>query len=353
MLAEKKALIRFLIIYILSTIILIGIGEYFYYKISKEHIIELQIDKAKNDLLVKMQGKRLIEIPDVTIFKNGIKIKGDLPYQKEEYKIKDNKIYYKRTEMRRVGKIEIINAIPFDEKPLRNLQKNLIIFNIFVLIFIFITSFLLGKVFLSPLKERIDDLEEFIRDTTHEINTPISIIKSNIEMLELKGFNYKECERIKSAAIRINQIFENLKHLYLQNKKIKSQINIKKTLKERLNYFESEINKKNLEIIKNLDDITINIAKEDLIRIIDNLLINAIKYSPSNSKIYITLNEKYLEIKNEGDIKNPKIITQKFVREKDGGFGLGLYIVDKACKENNLKFSITASNNIVTTQVYF
>jgi len=350
--AEKKALIRFLIIYIVSTLFIASIGEYFYYKIAKTKIIENEISKVKTDIFHKLQYRRFWD-NNLTIFRNQIRIKGELPYIQNEYEIKNKKIFYKLTEYKRWGKLEIIDSMPFDFKKVINLRKDLFFFNIFLLIFITFVAFLLSKVFLAPMKNQIKNLEEFIRDTTHEINTPISIIKSNIEMLELKGVSTKEYKRIKSATIRINQIFENLKHLYLNHTKSKANLNIKELINHRLNFFESEIEKKHLTIQKKLEDVYVEIAKEDILRIIDNLLINAIKYSPKNDEIIIKLNKNNLEIKNRGNIKNPKNITQKYVREKDGGFGLGLYIVDKVCKENNLKFTITAKDNFVSAKVYF
>ena len=44
MLAEKKALKRFLLIYIFSTLFLVGIGEWFYFKLSYKNIIESEIN---------------------------------------------------------------------------------------------------------------------------------------------------------------------------------------------------------------------------------------------------------------------------------------------------------------------
>jgi len=92
--------------------------------------------------------------------------------------------------------------------------------------------------------------------------------------------------------------------------------------------------------------------KEDLIRLFDNLLSNAIKYSKPNKTIHVKLNN-YFEVTNEGDIKNIKNITKKFVRENknEGGFGIGLYIVKKIAENYNFEFSIYSNDGKVISKL--
>jgi two-component system OmpR family sensor kinase len=62
-LAEKKALRRFLLVYILSTIFLIAIGEYFYYKLAYKNIIDNELNRLEKEIkefLQKYRGKLLM-----------------------------------------------------------------------------------------------------------------------------------------------------------------------------------------------------------------------------------------------------------------------------------------------------
>ena len=353
MLAEKKSLFRFLIIYILSTIFLIGIGEYFYYKLAKNSLIQNQKlileNKIENFMKqkVKQRGiKNIHLLPNMAILKDNkiIASNFDLPkidFNKEIW-IENNNLYYLKTLIRPFGTVYILT---FKKLPPNNLKQHLIIFNIFIIFFIVIIAYILGNIFLSPMKKTISDLESFIQDTTHEMNTPISIIMSNIEILQLKNIEYKECNRIKKAAKRLSKIFDDLKFITLNHsvKKEINTINLKNLLLERIQYF--ELNSSN-----NLKDKYIKADIEDMIRLIDNLLSNAKKYS--NKFIKIELTDKYLSIKNDGKIDNIKNITQKFTRENksEGGFGLGLYIVDKIVKKYNFYLNIkNLDNNVIIT----
>ncbi len=256
-------------------------------------------------------------------------------------------------EMKRLRNFKIIACKIFPNE-LKKIKEKLIVFNILALIFVLIISYFLAKLFIRPMKKEIQNLEEFIRDVTHEIQTPIAIINSNIEILEMKGEESKNLKRIKNASNRLSKIFDDLKYLRFREKNIQN-INVKDILKNRINFFATQIENKNLKLNINLEDVILKIDKEDLIIIIDNLLSNAIKYSPKNSTIEVILNENFLEVINEGEIKNISKITQKFYRENksEGGFGLGLYIIQNICDYYNFKLQISSKNKKVSIKIEF
>jgi len=313
-LPEKKSLIRFLVIYIFSTFLLLGIGEYFYYKLAQNSKIEKQkiiLENRINNYLkqrVKIrQFKNFNILENMAIFRGKKLVASNfnppkIDFNKEIF-IKDNKIFYLKKLIRPFGEIYLLT---FKELPKDDLIQKLLIFNLFAFIVIFFISLILGKIFLSPMKKSIQNLEDFITDSTHEMNTPISIIMSNIEILQIKGVENKELKRIINASKRLTQIFDNLKFIKLKKDKKITSINIKEILLDRIEYF--EITPK-IE----LQDVEIMIDKEDLIRLIDNLLSNAKKYSKKFIEIQLTKN--YLLIKNDGEIKNINNIKKRFVRE--------------------------------------
>ena len=237
---------------------------------------------------------------------------------------------------------------------IKKVKQKLIIFNIIAIIFVLIIAYFLAKLFIKPMKKEIKNLENFLRDVTHEIQTPIAIINSNIEILEMKNIEFKEFKRIKNAAFRLSKILDDLKHLRFREKKLE-KLNVKEILKKRINFFITQIENKNLKLNLQIEDVNLKIDKEDLIKIIDNLLSNAIKYSPKNSTIEVILNDKFLEVGNEGEIKNISKITQKFYRENksEGGFGLGLYIVKNICDYYNFKLQISSKNKKVSIKITF
>ena len=252
MLAEKKSLKRFLLVYITSTLFLIFVGEFFYYKSKYNDIIYSQVKELKNELnFFLINRKRFFiskSLPDnfqIAVFRNKIFLYGSFNPKEidftKEFWIKDGFLYYIYLIPKGRGKIEIVTKKKFDLSELNKLKKDLLIFTILTTIFITIIAFILGKIFLSPLKRSIILLEEFIRDATHEMNTPISSILANIEILNMKNINLKELKRIEVSAKRLEKIFKDLSFLRL-NHKVKKDIktlNLKTLLKDRLEFFDS------------------------------------------------------------------------------------------------------------------
>ena len=373
MTAEKKSLKRFLLIYVLSTLALVGIGEWFYYK-SKVHSIidsevavlnsELKIYLTENKMMFRMFRVFNSKLPQnlkIAVFRDKRYINGNFKpekvYWEREFWVKNNKVYYIYTMPKRWGRIDFVVYKRMDVEKIVNLKKQLLFFNLFVLAFTVLIALILGKMFLKPMRDSLNSLENFIRDATHEMNTPISVILTNIEMLKMKNIDFKELRRIEFSAKRLEKIFKDLSFIRLNHKRKKEivNLNVKDIICERIEIFTTLIEQKNLKIIKNCENFIIKSDKEDIVRLIDNLLSNAIKYAPFNSEISIELKNAVLIIKNQGQIKNIKKVTSKFYRENqnEGGFGLGLYIVKKICQVYGFKFKINNEKEYVKSGVSF
>ncbi len=373
MLAEKRSLKRFLAIYLISTFLLIGAGEYMYYVSVRNNIIKEEkaymertlkafLSKDNMPIMVKLRDLRQLKgmKVDVSVYKNNVymfgTVKPKIIYYNREFWVEHNRVYFLFIISKLWGKIYILTSKSLDKAAMDSLRDRLIIFNIFVIFFVSAMAFVLGKIFLRPMRQAINGLNEFIRDATHEMNTPISVILMNIEMLEMKGKCSEELSRIKLSANRLNKIFKDLSFVrfnYKQQRDIK-RINIKSLIEERLEFFKTHMEKKGVDLKLSLKDLWINVDKEDMVRIVDNLISNAVKYSPFSSSIEITL-DKSLTVVNTGKIKDTKSVTEKFFRENksEGGFGIGLYVVKKICDFYSFKLEILSSDSTVTTIVHF
>ncbi len=372
MLAEKKSLRRFLAIYISSTILLLGSGIYFYYKVSLNAIVEkniLQVNKNIEIFIgnnIKKRAFRTGVTPEYgdkqfSIYKDRDYFKGnffikDLNFESEHF-LRDGKLYVLKKDKKRWGELSVLSYVDIS-KQIEELKHRILIFSLVAISFIIFISFLLGNLFLKPMKDTIKSLENFIADATHEINTPISSIKINIELLKELYPEFKkieELEKIESASFRISKVFRDLSYLKLNHKQKREleKINLKEFIENRLRFFQTFIKNKNIQIQGELQSVTIRIDREDLTRLIDNLLSNAIKFSKPNTKIEITLNKEYFEVINDGEIKDTSTIADKFKRENsdEGGFGLGLYIVKKICSSYGFKLEIVSKNKKVYSKI--
>ena len=371
MLAEKKSLRRFLIVYIVSTVILMGIGEWIYYNSRKHFIIDSQVSELSSKLKLfltenrgmlkklRYEGYFPYENIDIAVYKNGRFLFGGFKtvLSHKEFWNDAKYVYYQYTMPKRWGRVDIIIREKIDNLKIKSLKKELVIFNIFAFLFILAVSFLLGKIFLKPLKNSVDSLENFIRDSTHEMNTPISVILTNVEMLKMKGVESKELQRIEFSAKRLEKIFKDLTFLRLnhrQKREIK-KINLKELIKNRIEIFNTVLENKKIGLEKSCEDFYVNVDREDMVRLIDNLISNAVKYSPQKETIRLSLKNGTFCVSNKGEIKDLHKITKKFYRENqnEGGFGLGLYIVKKICDYYGFKFMIKNDKNNVIVNIEF
>ena len=234
--------------------------------------------------------------------------------------------------------------------------KNMFLYGTFLFLFITFIGFNLVKLFLRPMRECIELLDNFIKDTTHELNTPVSVIVANIEGINLDKLEEKERKKIRRvdiAARTISNIYNDLTYLILHNDVIvkDEEIDLSHFICERVDYFKVTMNQKKIIFVKEIkENIHICMDKNKLSRLVDNLLSNAIKYNKINGEIRIVLKEGYLEISDTGiGIPEEKLSTvfERYQRANDvvGGFGIGLNIVAMIAKEYKFSLDIKSELN--------
>lgn len=221
---------------------------------------------------------------------------------------------------------------------------------IFSLICVGIVGYFILKFALKPLEMKINFLNNFIKDTTHEINTPISAILMSIESLEKKqDFTHlKPLKRIKIAALTLSHIYSDLTFLnfYQAYSSNKEWIFLKPLIIERIEYFKIFLEQKNITLKLDLqDESKILINKEQFFKMFDNLLGNAIKYNIKNGHIEINLYKEKLMIKDSGcgiSETNLSKIFDRYMRfnNDQGGFGIGLSLVKKICDEHHINIEV-------------
>ena len=234
--------------------------------------------------------------------------------------------------------------------------KKIVFVVLIIVLFLVFTSFLIAYAIVKPLSDNITTLDKFIKDTTHELNTPLSAISSNIEMLENTKMDdtiAKKFHRIKIASTTISNIYNDLSFLLLNNKQKNSDedIDISALLKERIEYFKILTDLKNIKIQSDIEDeIVLKIDRQKAIRLFDNLLSNSIKYSNSNNKIKITLKENIFIIEDFGIGMSDDEIKNIFTRYKRfnnsvGGFGIGYDIINSIITQYNINIDIHSKKN--------
>jgi len=188
---------------------------------------------------------------------------------------------------------------------------------------------------LEELKFLISQKEEFLEFVIHELKTPLSVLSLNIDDNPLNKSS------IKMLTNSYNDIVYFLE--FNQKKQNIKNINLKKFILDRVEYFSETIFLEDKNIKTNLEEFCIKIDILDIERLIDNNITNSIKHSTSKN-IYISLQNGILSFENDGEIKNKEIIFNKFYTTQ--GFGIGLSIIKNICDKYSIKIALSTNKKI-------
>lgn len=192
-------------------------------------------------------------------------------------------------------------------------------------------------------------LEHLTREVLHEINLPISTIETNLKMLATQHTDpkaHKRAMRISAAVVRLKRLYAEL--AYSIKKEIhpveKESFDLKDILEERV-AIQRELGRNPL--LLQVQSCRVSLDKIGLEQVIDNLLENAMKYSPIEEPVFLTLKAKKLEVKDQGKGMDANQILHIYERYYQGnsqqqGEGIGLTLVKRYCDEAEIGIRITS-----------
>jgi len=369
--SEKKSLYRFLTLYItMITFLMLVLGSYYF---STQKQIMLAQQRATLSKYAYEQTKKLKELhhyfPENNIYPRDKRFKSaiyDMDYKKifsllsynhikfdKDIYLKNGYIHFiKILDNYYLGAKYLIIEIKDNEKWLQTIYKKMAIYSLISFILFLSLGIFLAKLFIKPMRDSILLLDRFIKDTTHELNTPLSTILANIEMMDrdvMSPKNIKKLDRINSAARSVSVLYKDLTYITLeQNKTNKDEeINLKELTKQRVEYFDVLANAKKIEFKLDLNDSIIHIDRVKITRVIDNLISNAIKYNKRGGYIKITTQKNLFSIEDSGiGIAKEQLpyMFDRYMRfeSSEGGFGIGLSIVKNITKEYNIEIQTTS-----------
>lgn len=370
--AEKRTIKSVLLLYLSSTLFLILSLAYIYYHSQKEQLETTLTQEMKShykdvfesikELHQKSNYNEIIEYPrfndfDSAIFdadKKTIFTTKQIPFNlnfHEKISYHDGKAYFiYESEPYYLGAKYIV-VFKKVKNIFEDMDKKVFFATLLIITLVVLTSAFLVKLILKPLRDNLSLLDRFIKDTTHELNTPVSTILNNIELIERSNIEpalHNKINRIKTASLTLSNIYDDLVFLLLDSKqKTENQdIVVNDLIKQRVDYFKLLFLSKSLSVVINESDRSIlRIEDKKLVRVVDNLLSNGFKYSKKGAKITININQNSFSICDEGIGMSQEQVDKAFERyqrfdDTNGGFGIGLNIVYSIAKEYNIAIKI-------------
>ena len=372
---EKRSFYSFLGLYIISSFLfLAGIG-YWYYTAQKnalenetyyklQHIADM---KAGEIIMAHMQGKPLVKskvpksIKLALINTKGEVVDGTLVApslsKKEGYfTAKGYNIFISDAPKEHLDIAYVVAQSNTLKSKLDILRGRVLRVLAWVAFFVVLIAWVLSKLFMKPVHQRVTQIERFINDVTHELNTPITSLSMSTKLALKQG----ECtgKMLKNISISTKQLYDiyrSLTYLNFSNKKeIAEALDLKSILEKSVEYYGALAEIKRIAFEVKLEPMMFAIPEAQATLLFGNLIGNAIKYSSPKSKIEIVLKDNVLIIEDEGigiEEAQQKKIFEKFKRgtEYSGGFGVGLSIVKSICDEYGIEVSLESKINSGTT----
>ncbi len=372
--SEKKSLFRFLTLYVLMMMSIIILISLFYYQNQEKIMLLNKRDTLSNYAYEHIKKIKTLHYlfpehntyPRDPRFKSAIydleyvKIfslldSGDIDFNKDIYRTNDNKIHFVKTlDEYYLGAKYLFLEVPDDGQWKDDAWQNIFIIGGIAIFLFSIMGFYIANLFLDPMRSSIRLLDRFIKDTTHELNTPLSAILANIEMIDMASIgedNKKRINRINTAAKTVSVLYQDLTYLTLEHDIHKNDENVenKALIENRVEYFDILAKSKDITFALDLEKSYIYINRHKWTRVIDNLISNAIKYNKRKGIIYITLKQNILTISDTGigiEIAKIPFVFDRYARfnNSEGGFGIGLSIVKKIIQEYNMQIKIKSKS---------
>jgi len=378
--SESKARKRFLLLYGFFVVLLLGLSILFYYR--SQEALMLSKQRIRMMEYASVQTRRLKHLhrrfPKETTYPR------DRRFESAIYDLENQKIFSTLTEPKvdleavvyQVGeKIHLVKVLSdyylgakyliievSEEKYWYGMIIQTMLWYAGIAILVLaLLGFYLSRLFVRPMKQSILLLDRFIKDTTHELNTPLAAILTNIEMMNMEKMdpgNAKKMNRIEIGARTVSTLYDDLKYMVLEQGQVhKSEtIDLLPVLQRRLEYFSLAMEAKKITLHKELVPTFVTTNEGLMVRVIDNLLSNAIKYNRRGGSITVVLAEEMMVIEDSGvgmSAEETERIYERYSRfnQSEGGFGIGLNIVKKIVEHYGMRITAVSEQGVGTKMI--
>jgi len=363
---ERRSFYSFLGLYILSSLLFISMIGFWYYTAQK-HALENEVhyklehlaDKKAGELIMRhMHGTPMapVKIPkgiemalvdtDSKVVEGKLLVP-NLPFKPGYFTVDGYNILISDAPKEHMNIAYVIVQTDLLSKALSSLKLRVLLGMGIVFLLVIAIAWVLSKIFLRPVQQRVAQVERFINDITHELNTPISSLSMSTEQaLKTGNCTPRMLKNISVSTRQLYDIYRSLTYLNFNNPQPAHEaIDIKSVLEESVEYYRPLAEIKRITLDLKAAPLSCVIPKSELGLLFGNLIGNAIKYSPPNSTVTLRLEEHTFTIEDSGigiEAKKQKEIFKKFTRGTgySGGFGVGLSIVKSICDEYGIELKL-------------
>ncbi|KKO89511.1 histidine kinase [Sphingobacterium sp. Ag1] len=206
--------------------------------------------------------------------------------------------------------------------------------------------------------------KEFTENASHELQTPLAILKNKLDILlqspDLSNEQYQLFEDMHKALSRSSRINRNLLLLAkIDNSQFdhSESIPMHRLVSQCIEVMQEHFELKNLLLLQDIQPSVLLTGNSSLTEIlINNLLLNAIRYSDANDTIAINLTQAALRVHNPGSTAlDKKLLFKRFSKlsKNSQGSGLGLAIITEIARYQGWTVDYHFENNQHIFSIHF
>lgn len=207
---------------------------------------------------------------------------------------------------------------------------------------------------MTQIKAFVDREQHFTRDASHELRTPIAIVKSAAELLSrestLPSASKEQVERILQASNNMQQTIESLLSLARESSdKHKDTLCLLPLVEKCVINHHHLLESKSVEVdidIESNTQITVNVGAIEIL--LANLISNAFHHT-QQGVIKITGKANQITVSDSGpgidENISDKVLNAMVKGKNSQGFGIGLSVVKRLCEHHLIAFSIKSDSN--------
>lgn len=207
--------------------------------------------------------------------------------------------------------------------------------------------------------------KKFTENASHEIQTPLAVIKSKVDLLiQSENLKANEVELIVaiddacSKLIRLNKSLLLLTKIENRQFKTTEKVSVEKIIDQSLLLFEEHIKANKIKVLKNIEeDFLINMNADLCLVLINNLFQNAIRHNNEGGDIVIFIRNNVISIHNTGKEEplNKALLFKRFQKNSTSHLstGLGLAIANEIAEVSglSLKYMFIGNRHLFTLKV--
>ncbi len=198
---------------------------------------------------------------------------------------------------------------------------------------------------------------EFVADASHELRTPLTAVQANLELLALttEGEDREAAESALRSSRRMRRLVADLlllARMDASREAERTEVDLDRAILEAVDELEPQMG--GHEVALDLDPVTVDGIRDELVRMVANLVGNALRHTPEGTEIRVRLRSEgargELVVEDDGqgipeDLR--RRIFDRFVRrggEGAGSTGIGLAIVRAAAQRHGGDVRVEATD---------